>query len=199
MSESKQQLIAFIKSKQIMPLEKATAIADRFTEVMFTKNDLISKQGKTCNDYYFLCTGFMRSWTIDIEGRDVTTAFYSEGGVVCELLSFFKRTPSGENIQALTDGTALHLSFEELNNAFHEMPEFREFGRSVLIHFYATLKQRTLSSLHETAEQRYKDLITATPEIFQYASLKNIASYLGITDTSLSRIRKEFSRESIAS
>jgi CRP-like cAMP-binding protein len=52
-----------------------------------------------------------------------------------------------------------------------------------------------LSNLHETAEQRYKKLITSSPEIFQHASLKHIASYLGVTDTSLSRIRKEFAKE----
>lgn len=75
------------------------------------------------------------------------------------------------------------------------MPEFREFGRSILINAYVALKQRMLSSLHETGEQRYKNLITAAPEIFQNVSLKHVASFLGITDTSLSRIRKDFSKE----
>lgn len=197
MPACKQQLIEFIRGKQSMPLDKAVAITERFTEKTFSRNDLVLKQGKICNEYYFLCSGFIRSWTIDLEGRDVTTAFYPQETVVCELLSFFKRIPSGENIQALTDCTVLCVTFEELNNIFHAMPEFREFGRSVLIHFYAALKQRTLSSLHETAEQRYKNLITAAPEIFQHASLKHIASYLGITDTSLSRIRKEFATSPI--
>jgi hypothetical protein len=75
---------------------------------------------------------------------------------------------------------------------FHTFPEFREFGRLNIINHYSILKQRMLSMLQETAEQRYGNLINSNPEILQTAPLKHIASYLGITDTSLSRIRKEF-------
>lgn len=76
--------------------------------------------------------------------------------------------------------------------SFHTIPEFREFGRLNIINNYGILKQRMLSMLQETAEQRYSHLIHSNPEILRNAPLKNIASYLGITDTSLSRIRKEF-------
>jgi len=74
------------------------------------------------------------------------------------------------------------------------MPQFREFGRTILINTYALLKQRTLSMIRKTAEERYVHLLETNPDIFQYAQLKNIASYLGVTDTSLSRIRREFSK-----
>lgn len=79
-----------------------------------------------------------------------------------------------------------------MQQSFHAMPEFREFGRLKLVNSYSILKQRMLSALQETAEQRYTDLINSSPEIFQHVPLKFIASYLGIADTSLSRIRKEF-------
>ena len=176
-----------------MPTHKAQEIAGYFNEKTLYQNELLLKEGRFCSEYHFLCKGFMRSWTIDLEGRDVTTAFYPTGNVVCELFSFFKRIPSQENIQALTDSTTLFLTYDQLQDVFHAMPEFREFGRSILVNAYAGLKQRMLSGLHETAEQRYKNLMVRTPEVFQHASLKHIASYLGVTDTSLSRIRKEFS------
>ena len=64
----------------------------------------------------------------------------------------------------------------------------------ILVNGFITLKERMLSMINLTAEQRYEQLLIAKPEIFQHASLKTIASYLGITDTSLSRIRKEFSK-----
>jgi CRP-like cAMP-binding protein len=197
MADRKSLLVEFIRGRFPMPMEKATAIAEYFNEITFSKNDLLLKEGKTCNEYHFLCEGFMRSWTLDLEGRDVTTAFYPEQNVVCELFSFFKRIPSRENIQALTGCVTLYITFDDLQVVFHTMPEFREFGRSILVNAYASLKQRMLSTLHETAEQRYKNLVEAAPEIFQHASLKNIASYLGITDTSLSRIRKEFAKEKL--
>jgi CRP-like cAMP-binding protein len=195
MHDSKHILAEFICGRFPMPREKATAITDLFSHATFNRNDLLLKERKVCSEYHFLCDGFMRAWTTDLEGRDITTAFYPEKNVVCELFSFFKRIPSRENIQALTNCTTLFITYNDLQVVFHTMPEFREFGRSILIDAYAGLKQRMLSTLHETADQRYKNLIDAAPEIFQHASLKNIASYLGITDSSLSRIRKEFAKE----
>jgi CRP-like cAMP-binding protein len=195
--EPRQLLIEFIRSKAPISYEKAVMITDFFIEKEFSRNEMVLTEGKVCNEYHFLCSGFMRSWTTDLEGRDVTTAFYPEKQIVCELLSFFKRIPSQENIQALSDCNTLTITFEQLNHAFHSLPEFREMGRSILVNFYADLKQRMLATLQQTAEQRYKHLITTAPEVFQHASLKHIASYLGITDTSLSRIRKEFTNNSI--
>ena len=75
------------------------------------------------------------------------------------------------------------------------MPEFRDFGRSILVKGFSSLKVRMLSMITETAEQRYDTLLKTNPEIFQHAALKHIATYLGITDTSLSRIRKEYTKK----
>jgi hypothetical protein len=74
------------------------------------------------------------------------------------------------------------------------MPAFREFGRHILVRGFAGLKNRMLSMITDTAEVRYMKLLDSSPAIFQQASLKHIASYLGITDTSISRIRKEISK-----
>lgn len=189
-----QALTRFIRSIFPMPLPQAEAIAAGFTEKKVRRNDLLLKAGKPCDEYGFLEDGFMRSFTHDLDGNDVTTAFYVPNQVVCELDSFFKRTPAREAIQALTDCTVWFLSFEGLQEVFHARPEFREFGRLVLVNAYAQLRERMLSTLHETAEQRYANLMNANPALFQHAPLKMIASYLGVTDTSLSRIRKSFAK-----
>jgi ribosomal protein L10 len=78
---------------------------------------------------------------------------------------------------------------------FHEVPEFREFARMVLVREFAAYKQRTLAMINKSAEERYIELLSDNREIFQHAQLKHIASYLGVTDTSLSRIRREFSKK----
>jgi CRP-like cAMP-binding protein len=134
----------------------------------------------------------MRSYTYDIEGNEVTTSFYSKKMQGSDLVSFFKRIPSKESIQALTDCETWYITYGDMQANFHAIPEFREFGRLNIINHYSILKQRMLSMLQETAEQRYGALINSNPEILQNVPLKYIASYLGITDTSLSRIRKEF-------
>ncbi len=190
MAEDRESLIHFIEG--IFPMQRAQslAIVAHFKKKHFNKNDFVLLEDKICNEYYFLDEGFMRAYANDSKGRDVTTAFYSEKQVVCELFSFFKRIPSGENIQALADCKCYYITYDELQLIFHAMPEFREFGRAILINAYAKLKERMLSMVRETAEERYNNLIKSNPAVFQNASLKNISSYLGVTDTSLSRIRK---------
>ena len=180
--------------KAIYPSSDAVAkeIAAQFHPVQFKKGAFFLEEGKRSNRYIFLEEGLMRSFLFDTEGTEVTTNFYAAGNVVFEPASFFQHIPSQEAIQALTDCVAWEISFDELNNLFHAMPAFRETGRGILVKMLVTLKLRTLSMINKTAEQRYADLLLSSPEIFQQVPLKYIASYLGITDTSLSRIRKEF-------
>jgi hypothetical protein len=115
--------------------------------------------------------------------------------MVFEVGSFFQKTPSKENFQALEDCSGWFINFDQLQLLFHTIPEFREFGRMILVKGFITFKQRALSLINERAERRYESLINARPDIFQKAPLKYIASYLGITDTSLSRIRRELSHK----
>jgi CRP-like cAMP-binding protein len=192
MNQDKETLVHFIQAVFPMPPQQCERIVNYFKEKDFQKNEFLLKEGRPCNEYHFLVNGFMRAYIHNVEGNDVTTAFYAPRQVVCELFSFFKRIPSRENIQALTDCSTLYITFDELQYVFHTLPEFREFGRSILVNAYAQLKQRMLSMLQETAEERYSHLLKMNPDIFQHAPLKNIATYLGVTDTSLSRIRKEF-------
>ncbi len=189
------KLVQFIYSSNLVPPDKAEEIAAVFSFRQLTKNQFFLKEGKISNEYLFLEKGFMRAFAFDTEGNDVTTNFYSDRQVVLEVSSFFNHTPSKENIQAIDDCVGWCLTYQQLNNLFHAMPEFREFGRSILVNGFAALKIRMLSMITETAEQRYDALLKTNPEIFQHAPLKHIASYLGITDTSLSRIRKEYSKK----
>jgi len=190
-----QKLVQFLCATNLVPFSKAQEIAGHFAVKEFEKNDMILKEGQVCNLYIYLENGFMRSFAHDIDGNDITTNFYSHDQVVFEVHSFFNRTQSKENIQALADCVAWFITYEQLNMLFHSIYEFREFGRHILVKGFAGLKNRMLSTITETAEERYAALLKNNPEIFQYTQLKHIASYLGITDTSLSRIRKEFSKK----
>jgi CRP-like cAMP-binding protein len=194
MGRDKTSLLQFIHSTVPVSQQKAVEIADRFQEKTIAKNEFLLQEGKVCKEFHFLDAGFVWSYTHDVNGDDVTTNFYSNKQVVCEMFSFFKQQPTKENFQALTDCSTWFISFADLQIAFHSMPEFREFGRSMLVTAYADLKQRMLSMVQDTAEERYNLLIHSSPDIFQNAPLKYIASYLGVTSTSLSRIRKEISK-----
>ena len=128
-------------------------------------------------------------------GNDVTTYFHAKHKVVFEVSSLFFRMVSTENIQALVDCKGYSIPFDRLNMLFHTIPEFREFGQAMLVKEFAAFKQRTLALIHKSAEERYAELADTNKAVFQYAQVKHIASYLGITDTSLSRIRRDFSKK----
>ena len=191
----KEKLLAFLRNESLIPASVLNEIAGQFQYKIIVKNQFLLAEGKISDDYLFLTKGVMRAFARDVKGNEVTTNFCLPGQVVFEVSSFFNRTRSKENIQALTDCEGWYITYKQLNDMFHALPQFREFGRSVLVKGFASLKGRMLATITETAEERYANLLRESPEIFQCAPLKNIASYLGITDTSLSRIRKEFSKK----
>jgi len=191
----KEYLHQFFENSGKVNSIKSREIAEYFQEKIIEKGNYFLREGQVSNEYMVVEKGFMRSYSFDPDGNEVTTAFHNNGYPVFEVASFFNRSPSKENIQALTDCQGWTITYEQLNMLFHSVTEFREFGRSILVKGFASLKMRMLSMITETAEERYSSLLKSTPEIFQYAPLKQIASYLGITDTSLSRIRKEMMKK----
>lgn len=184
-------LLNFIRSTQPMSDHVCATIAERFSPLALQRDAHLLLSGEIADRYLFVARGALRAYTHNPIGDEVTTGFFLEGRVALEVDSFFNRTPSRECIVALTDVEGFTLTFEELNGLFHAHPEFREFGRRVLVRGFTRLKQRMVDMAHLTAEQRYAKLLREEAPVLQVAPLKHIASYLGVTDTSLSRIRKE--------
>lgn len=182
--------------KNIFTNDKFTAaeqetILEKFTSTSFKKNDYLLQEGKTENLYWFVQDGYIRSYVTDVNGNDISTNFYTTGEVVIDWTSFFLRRPTRENIQALTDCVCWQLDFENFQMLFHSISSFREQGRTNLVNSYFSLKSKSIAIIADQAKDRYLQLVQQKPSIVQNVSLKHIATYLGITDTSLSRIRKE--------
>ena len=133
--------------------------------------------------------------SIDIEGNDITFNLYATTDVVIDYPSIFFFAPTRENIQALTDCVCWEISFESFQELFNDITSYREHQRGLLVGSYFALKQHSISLIADQAKDRYLRLLKEKPHIIQNVSLKHIATFLGITDTSLSRIRKEISTE----
>lgn len=174
-------------------VEEIEKIITKFKPVSFSKNDYLLKEGKVENLYWIIESGFARSYVEDTSGNDITTNFYSVGDIAIDWTSFFLRQPTRENIQALTDCVCWQLDFDTFQELFHSIQNFREKGRATLVNSYFTLKKHSISIVADQAKERYLTLVKEKPHLVQNVSLKHIATYLGITDTSLSRIRKEIS------
>ena len=165
-------------------------ILSQYQRIEFAKNDYLVQEGTTANFYYFLESGFARSYAIDLEGNDITTKFFSASDIVIDWHSYFLKTKSRENIQAITPCVAWKISFENFMKLFN-IEAFRDVGRTRLVNNYFELKNHSVSIIADPAKDRYLNLIKDKPDIVQNVPLKQIATYLGVTDTSLSRIRKE--------
>ena len=159
------------------------------------KNEYILKEGQVANEYYFIESGFMRAFAVDTAGNQITTGFFSDKKLVLEVSSFFLRIPTREYIQVVTDCICWRVDYDQFQKLFHSIPAFREVSRGRLVNGYFSLKKRTLSMITDSAEARYVQLLKEHPEVFQHVPLKHIATYLGITDTSLSRIRKDLAKK----
>ena len=118
----KNKLITFIENIVPIPRQKVEEIAAHFQEIEIKKNEFFIKQGRVCNNYLFLENGFIRSYTFDLDGNDVTTEFYSNNQIVFEVGSFFQKTLSKENFQALEDSNGWYIDFDQLNMLFHSIP-----------------------------------------------------------------------------
>lgn len=166
-----------------------------FEKLTFKKGEFVLREGQTANDYYLMESGFMRSFAVDTHGNEITTGFYSKMKLVLEVSSFFLRIPTKEHIQVMADSVCWRIKFDKFQELFHSIPAFRELSRGRLVNGYFSLKNRMLSMITDSAEIRYLQLLKEHPEIFEHVPLKHIATYLGITDTSLSRIRKEVAKK----
>ena len=187
--EDKKFLLEIFKTENFSP-EELEIVLSQFSQAVFQKNEFIINEGQLTQFYYFLESGYARSYAIDTEGKDVTTNFYSSGDIVIDWHSFFLKTACREAIQALSTCTCWKITFEGFMKPFG-MEAFREVGRTRLVNSYFHLKNHTVSMITDHARDRYLHLMREKPEIVQNVPLKHIATYLGITDTSLSRIRKE--------
>lgn len=171
-----------------------TAIASKHEKVYFEKGKILLSEGDVMNVYYLLESGLVRAFVHDYDNNEITTEFFVTNDIVIIPSSLFQRIPSKENVYVVTDCVMWKISFEDFQQLFHAIPGFSEWGRLWFTFQLFNLKQRSLDMITDTATDRYLKLIKEKPQIVQSAPLKQIASYLGITDSSLSRIRKEIVR-----
>lgn len=157
----------------------------------FEKGDFFLQKGKLANAYYIIESGLVRAFTHDYKGDEITTDFIGENEILIEVSSLFRRVAAQENLQALTNGIAWKINFNDFQELYHKSEGFSEWGRAWMSHQLFSLKQRHIDMVSLSTTDRYLTLLKEKPQIIQQASLKYIASFLGVTDTSLSRIRKE--------
>jgi CRP-like cAMP-binding protein len=183
-------LINHIKS--IIPVSEE--LQERIQTLVNTKrvkkSEVIVKTGERIKHIYFIEKGLLRGFYFN-EDKEITNWFASEGEFATSFYSFISKQTSFETIEALEDCELLELAYEDLQKLYQEFPITERIGRMITENYYVKLESRLMSIQFKTAKERYMNLISNNPDLIQRAPLGCIASWLGITQETLSRIRAE--------
>lgn len=156
--------------------------------VTLSKNQMLLNLNERCDAIYFINKGLLRGYYYD-EEKEITNWFAQESEFATCFYSFITQKPSVEYIQTLENCELIEISFNKLQNLYKKFPETERIGRLLTENYYIRLEERLLNIQFKAAKERYQWFETSKPEILQRASLGQIASYLGITQETLSRIR----------
>ncbi|MFV0339120.1 MAG: Crp/Fnr family transcriptional regulator [Parachlamydiaceae bacterium] len=157
---------------------------------VYEKDTFFIKEGQIVSSLFVIEKGLVRSFYMK-EDREIIDWFGFENIPLGATMPLFFNRPSLQNIQFLETSTIHYISNSDLNTLYNKYNEMNTIGRRMTEEFCRIMEERSWSLQTESAEQRYLNLIKSEPEILQRVSLRHIASYLGITQETLSRIRSK--------
>ncbi|SCY61920.1 Crp/Fnr family transcriptional regulator [Flavobacterium anhuiense] len=165
-----------------------------FKAITLTKNDYFSEIGKISKKVGFIKKGLLRTYYINDKSEEVTYCFCTENNLTTSYKSFISQEPSELSIQAVEDTELITISYDHLQNLYLQSPLWQNIGRTIAERQYLVMEQYASVLCNETAKEKYLRLLKEQPTVINKASVNDIASYLGITRRTLSRIRKKIAQ-----
>lgn len=165
-----------------------------FNEVKLKKGDVFVAQGKVCRRVAFILKGTLRTYYLNDKAEETTSCFCKENNFTTAFKSFVMQQPSDVSIEAMEASTLLVIDYDGLQALYQSIPVWQSISRAALEREYIVVEQYAALLNNESAKEKYSRLLAEDPSILQKASVEDIASYLGITRRTLSRIRKELSQ-----
>ena len=159
----------------------------------FKEGEVLSGSGKVCKEMFFICKGVLRIVKENEKGNEVTYYFLKENQFCSLLYSFNNQVPMDDSIQAACDAEVIILHYDALHELYKKLPHLKTIMDEIIQKGLLDKIQIRNAYLGEDSTTRYKQFIMSQPDIALRVSLSDIASYLGITPQSLSRIRKNIS------
>ncbi|HSU27914.1 MAG TPA: Crp/Fnr family transcriptional regulator [Chitinophagaceae bacterium] len=190
-------LIKYINSYISTPLtpEQVRLVEETFTPKKFRKKQYLLQEGEVSKYTAFIVRGAMRQYTVDDKGMEHITQLFIENWWAGDRESFIMLTPSIYNIDAWADTDALLMTNADFLKLSGPIPALFEMTRKMDERSYIATQKRLNASLNFSAEERYADLAKTHPEFLQRFPQHIIASYLGITKETLSRIRSQLAKK----
>ncbi|MGS2726786.1 Crp/Fnr family transcriptional regulator [Psychroserpens sp. BH13MA-6] len=178
--------------KDILFSEREIKIIEKvFERVHHKKGEMILLAGDTVHEQYYILSGCLRSFYIDPSGKEYTVQFGVRDWWMSDYTAFFSKTKAVLNIEVIQDAVMYKFRKKDKEYLYSEIPKIETFFRIKLEKAFAAFQKRIIAGLSQTATERYINFMNTYPNIERQVKNYHIASYLGITTESLSRIRKE--------
>ena len=186
-----EELIKKIKDIIHLSIEAEDYLISISKEKIVPKGTILIRQGQTVDKIFFVTGGCLRSYCIDKTGKEHTLHFAIKNNWISDYIAIHGDEPATLNIECLTESTIIEFNAKKINGMLTLFPELEPFQRGNLERLFVSLQKRILNQLQLSAAERHERFLEEYPNVEQHTRNYHIASYLGITQESLSRIRVE--------
>ncbi len=186
-----EDLIKKIKGKINLSTQAEKYLYSISKKKVIPKGSTLIREGQTVKKIYFVLSGCLRSYCTDKNGKEHTLQFAIKNWWISDYIAIHNNELATLTVETLTESTIIEFNADEINGILSKFPEYEPFQRFILERHVVSLNKRILNQLQLTAAERYDLFVEQYPNIQQSTRNYHIASYLGITQESLSRIRVE--------
>lgn len=190
-SEDAEEVLHVLGNIAPLPEPFQQRIREQLLTERYQARHLLLSPGEISRRVYYIRQGFLHAYFIDQQGKKHTSWFMGRGDVMISVYSFFTQKPAQEYIEVLQDAVLQSLTWSQLQSYYADFPQGNLAGRIITEKYYLLSEERSISLRTQTPEARYQYLLERHPDIHLMTTAENIASYLGITRETLSRIRKK--------
>ena len=170
--------------------EELKIVENIFSEVTYKKGDIILHSNEKVYYQYYVVKGCLRTFFMDVKGKEHTIQFAIHDWWISDYIGYFSESESVLTIECITDAIVLKVAKKDLEGIYEQVPQIEHFYRKKLERSTVRFQKRILNNLVLSAKERYHVFLQTYPNIEQQIKNYHLASYLGITTESLSRIRK---------
>ena len=179
-----------IQSIYLLPEQVLKEVLGHFQYLEYPKNYFLLKPGKPCKHLWFMTKGAVRYFYINDQGKEKNTWFSLDTQIIADTSSFVKQEPAQESIQLIEDSEMFSIEYVGIQALLQKHHSFALwYIKLVELHYISQIEDRIANLQFLDAKERYQKLLNLYPDITNRISLGNIASYLNITQETLSRIR----------
>lgn len=189
-----QVFLEYISNKAAVTEEQIKELKKFLVSKKIQKGSVLLSKGETCKHSFFVEKGLLRFYSIDKEGKEHIVQFAPENWFITDRGSVFFNEPSDYYIDAFEDSQVVVIDEKFMKAALEISPQFREYNETILQNHIRHLQNRINLLIGATAEERYLNFIKLYPDLSLRVPQWMIASFLGITPESLSRVRKELAK-----